>query len=147
MAALGCLHEDEVLTENLRIPSTDGEVGIPVTLYYSRELESRISSFPDRSQIPGHRILVVAYGAYGSPVQPFSALLSRSLLRTGWIIAVAGARGGCEGGPGWHQAGQQERKNKTVEDVAVVTRHLRDRYENSGVVGFGTSAGGGVIGI
>ena len=62
-------------------------------------------------------LLMLAYGAYGTVLEPDFKAEHLALLRRGWVIAYCHARGGGELGPRWHQAGARLEKPNTMADL------------------------------
>ena len=88
-------------------------------------------------------VLVLAYGAYGTVLEPDFKADHLALLRRGWVIAYCHARGGGELGPRWHQSGTKLDKSNTVADLErccdwlVATGFTRPGR----IIGKGVSAG------
>lgn len=99
-----------------------------------------------------HPVLLTAYGAYGVVYIDPSGWPDLDALngywREGFIIAVAGVRGGGERGADWHRAGKQATKPNTWKDLIASAEYLVEkgytRPEHLAVMG--GSAGGIAVG-
>jgi len=94
--------------------------------------------------------LVVAYGAYGTPLSlRFREEWVPLLLRTGWTIALVHVRGGGEFGHAWHNAGRGLLKPESIGDLHAAVEWLVDNYisKPGEIVGNGVSAGGLLFGL
>lgn len=127
----------ELVTARVTARARDG-TGIPVTLLYRKGLE------PDGT----HPLYQFGYGAYGSTYYPEFSQERLSLVRRGFVVALAHIRGGQEFGRRWYEAGRTMQKKNTFTDFIDVARWL----VKSGwaapdkVSGVGRSAGGLLIG-
>ena len=117
---------------------------IPMTLMYH---QSSVQEQHDRRD--PRPTLVLAYGAYGTNVDPDFQVSHLSLLKRGWIIALAHVRGGGELGLRWHKAGSQEHKRQSFADFRSCLEYLVTKGYTSPewICAQGTSAGGMILGV
>jgi oligopeptidase B len=115
------------------VAATDG-ARIPVTLVRRRDT-------PLDGTAP---LLLYAYGAYGSCVDPTFSVSRLSLLDRGFVHAIAHVRGGQEMGRAWYDAGRGRHKRNSFTDFIDVTRALLARgvAAPDRVIAMGGSAGG-----
>ena len=69
-------------------------------------------------------MLLHAYGAYGTCVNPIFSSSRLSLLDRGFVYAVAHVRGGAEMGNGWYDEGKLAKKPNTFLDFISVAEYL-----------------------
>ena len=100
--------------ESLTFDSRDG-FSIPLTLLY------REGARKSQGGAPGY---VTAYAAYGISMPVRYEPGYRVLMDRGFVIARIHARGGGELGTAWHNAGRQEHKYRSVDDVIDGVRFL-----------------------
>lgn len=93
-------------------------------------------------------VLLEAYGAYGISSDPYFSIAKLSLLKRGWIIALAHPRGGGEMGWHWHKQAKLLTKHRTYEDVIACAEYLiKKKYTNPHTLALrGGSAGGMMVG-
>ena len=72
-------------------------------------------------------LVVLVYGAYGTPLRAHYSRSWRLLLDRGVGLAFAHVRGGGEFGEAWHLAGSGKNKHHSAEDLIDVTRALIER--------------------
>jgi prolyl oligopeptidase len=94
--------------------------------------------------------LLYAYGGFNVPMTPgYSGIIGKLWLERGGVYVLANIRGGGEFGPGWHQAGLKENRQRVYDDFAAVARDLTARKITSprrlGVMG--GSNGGLLTGV
>ncbi len=125
----------------VHVASHDG-VAVPVVIMHNRGIALDGS----------HPALLVGYGAYGAPFLDPTVWPERSMLDAWWtrgfVIAVAGVRGGGEYGKEWHEGGKEATKPNTWKDFIAAADYLvREGYTRpERLAGMGTSAGGITIG-
>ncbi|KAI9190499.1 hypothetical protein H9P43_001933 [Blastocladiella emersonii ATCC 22665] len=116
------------------VTSRDESARIPVTLLHRRGMELNGSN----------PVSLRAYGAYGLCIDPTLRLDVLSLVKRGWIVAIAHVRGGSEMGRAWYSDGKLVNKRNSFYDVIDVAEHLctigMSRPELMTATGF--SAGG-----
>lgn len=124
-------------TERLAVTARDGAL-IPVTLLYAA------GARPDGTRA----VFLHGYGAYAAVFNPEFNREVLSLVKRGFVYAIAHIRGGGEFGRAWYDAGRVLNKKNTFTDFTDAARGLvktgwaaPDR-----VIGFGRSAGGLLIG-
>lgn len=121
-----------------RIWVKSGGVQVPVILAYSKNLK-KDGTAPT---------LLEAYGAYGICSDPYFSITKLSLLKRGWVIALAHPRGGGEMGWDWHEQAKLKTKHRTYEDVIAVADHLvaKKYAAREKLALLGGSAGGMMVG-
>ncbi|MGJ4730716.1 prolyl oligopeptidase family serine peptidase, partial [Luteimonas sp. SDU101] len=94
-------------------------------------------------------LLLLAYGAYGLPIEAGFDPPALALVERGWVHAIAHVRGGGEGGAGWWHPTLRTGKSLTFDDyLACADALIADGYTRAGrLVGFGLSAGGTLMGV
>jgi hypothetical protein len=93
------------------------------------------------------RLLVEAYGAYGTSARRSYPIHWLPWLAKGYAIGVAMPRGGRDDGDAWYDGGRTPaQKHHTFEDTAAVVETLQHRFRISSdkTVFYGRSAGGWV---
>lgn len=88
--------------------------------------------------------LAYGYGGFNVSLCPRYMPLFAALLSSGVSIAQANLRGGGEYGEKWHKAGAGKNKQNVFDDFISVIHSLRK--ENHGVVAYGRSNGGLLVG-
>ncbi|KNE57852.1 hypothetical protein AMAG_04697 [Allomyces macrogynus ATCC 38327] len=119
------------------VTSRDELARIPVTLLHKKGMS-----------LDGcNPVNLRAYGAYGICMEPMLRLDTLSLLKRGWIVAVAHVRGGSELGRQWHTDGKLLVKKNTFHDVIDVAEFLCQQgfSQPDLMTATGTSAGGMTI--
>jgi oligopeptidase B len=131
-------HErSDYVTERIQAPTADGET-VPVSLLY-RKGTRLDGSAP---------CLLYGYGAYGISIPSSFSTTRLSLVDRGFVYAIAHIRGGKDKGYRWYADGRREKKPNTFSDFAAAAEHLIHAGYTStgGIVGWGGSAGGLLIG-
>jgi protease II len=72
-------------------------------------------------------VLMIGYGSYGVSLPMHYRPEVSVLLREGWTVAYACARGGGELGPSWHAQGRGESKWNTFIDFAACAAYLHSQ--------------------
>lgn len=128
---------DGHIVETVHAPSHDG-TRVPLTLIRPRRLV-RDGSLP---------VLLIGYGAYGFPDDPFHVAEWRPWYEAGGADAICHVRGGGYYGVKWHQAGQKATKPNTWLDLIACVEYLvREGYTRpERLVALGVSAGGITVG-
>ncbi|MGF7139368.1 S9 family peptidase [Roseimarinus sediminis] len=125
------------VTERLTIESRDGKQ-IPLSLVYQKgtKLDGKAP------------LLLYAYGSYGSTIDPYFSSTRLSLLKRGFIFAIAHIRGGQAMGREWYEDGKMFNKINTFNDYIDCAGALIDRnYTSAGhLYAMGGSAGGLLMG-
>ena len=94
--------------------------------------------------------LLYAYGGFEVPSLPnYSGTIGNAWLAEGGVYVLANIRGGGEFGPGWHQAGLKEHRQRVYDDFHAVAEDLINRKITSarhlGIMG--GSNGGLLVGV
>lgn len=134
---LGGFAAGDYRAERLTLTARDG-TGVPVSLVRHRDT-------PVDGSAP---LLLYAYGAYGHSILPGFSSARLSLLKRGFICAIAHVRGGSDLGRHWYDAGKLANKQNTFDDFIDVARALvRAGYSrHDRMYAAGGSAGGLLIG-
>ena len=92
--------------------------------------------------------MLEGYGGYGISQQPFFDPLILEWVEAGHVYAVAHVRGGGEKGDRWRIGGQGAFKERGIEDFIAGAQTLESMgwAKRGGVVGFGGSMGGVLVG-
>lgn len=125
------------VTERKMAPARDG-VEVPVSIVYKKGFKK------DGTQ----PLMLYAYGAYGSTVDPSFSTLRLSLLDRGFAFAIAHVRGSDMMGYQWYLDGKLEKRTNTFNDFVDVARYLvKEKYVEAGNISIsGRSAGGELMG-
>lgn len=121
-----------------RVWVKSGKVSVPVILFHSKKVRYNGSA----------PLLLEAYGAYGITSDPYFSISKLSLVKRGWIVAIAHPRGGGEMGWQWHEEAKLKTKHRTYEDVIAIADHLVKKKFTSRkkLALMGGSAGGMMVG-
>lgn len=121
-----------------RIWVKSGNVKVPVILFHSTKVRQNGAA----------PLLLEAYGAYGITSDPYFSISKLSLVKRGWIIALAHPRGGGEMGWQWHEEAKLKTKHRTYEDVIAIADHLvaKKYAAREKMALMGGSAGGMMVG-
>jgi prolyl oligopeptidase len=126
-----------VEAREVMIPSTDG-ASVPLSIICQKNIKLDGS----------HPTVYEGYGSYGISWDPYFEATSLAWIERGGVLAVVHARGGGEFGEKWHQAGQKQLKQHTIDDMIAAAHYLIDHGYSSPVhlSVRGTSAGGISVG-
>jgi prolyl oligopeptidase len=94
--------------------------------------------------------LLYAYGGFEVPSLPnYSGTIGNAWLAEGGVYVLANIRGGGEFGPGWHQAGLKENRQRVYDDFHSVAEDLiRRKITSARHLGImGGSNGGLLVGV
>lgn len=93
-------------------------------------------------------MVIYAYGAYGSTIDPYFSTIRLSLLDRGFIYAIAHVRGGEYMGRPWYDDGKLQKKKNTFTDFISCSKFLiKHNYTSSQhLYAMGGSAGGLLMG-
>lgn len=93
-------------------------------------------------------LVIYAYGAYGSTIDPYFSTIRLSLLDRGFIYAIAHVRGGEYMGRPWYDDGKLQKKKNTFTDFISCSKFLiKHNYTSSQhLYAMGGSAGGLLMG-
>jgi oligopeptidase B len=137
-----------------------GEDGtaIPLSIVHRKDLLGvplPTSTLPDRNgdpQAPSEHVpnplLLHAYGAYGSCVNPMFSTQRLSLLDRGFVYAIAHVRGGSDLGMSWYEEGKSTKKTNSIKDfIRCMDYLIQEGYTSpSKLAIYGRSAGGLLMG-
>ncbi|RKP03460.1 hypothetical protein CXG81DRAFT_9491, partial [Caulochytrium protostelioides] len=115
---------------------------VPISIVYRRDLLGQCQAEGRPSPM-----LLHAYGAYGSLVNPMFSSTRLSLLDRGFVYAVVHTRGGGDLGNGWYEDGKLAKKPNTFHDFISAAEHLiKEGYTSPEKLAiYGRSAGGLLI--
>lgn len=93
-------------------------------------------------------LLIIAYGSYGSILDPGFNTSNLAFLEAGGVIVYAHVRGGGELGESWHEAGKKSTKPNTWRDAIDSAEYLIKLgwTDKKHLALWGTSAGGIMVG-
>lgn len=133
----GGFESENYISERLYAVVRDG-VQVPISIVYRKGLKKDGSN----------PLLLMAYGAYGSPMRAVFNTPRLSLLDRGFVYAIAHVRGGGMLGLKWHEDGKLLKKKNTFNDFIDVAEHLiAKKYTNPNkLFATGRSAGGTLMG-
>lgn len=122
-----------------RIFADNGDVKVPITLFYKKSLFKKDGSNP---------LYLMGYGAYGIAMPVNFRNMAVTLADRGFIYAVAHIRGGDDLGHDWYEAAKFLTKKRAFEDFIACSKALiNEQYtSNNNIVIMGGSAGGMLIG-
>jgi oligopeptidase B len=134
----GGYDQDQYESKRLMARARDGSL-IPISIVYKKK--SRLKNQP-------RPMVLYAYGAYGTSVEPGFRPDIVSLLDRDFVFAIAHVRGGSEFGPTWHEDGKMYKKMNSFYDYIDAAEFLiREGYTTSEqLFGIGESAGGLLMG-
>ena len=92
--------------------------------------------------------ILTGYGGFGASLKPNYSSGIRAWVEAGGVYAVAGLRGGGEGGEAWHRAGMAENKQHAIADLHAAAEWLIKTGWSApdGLGLFGGSHGGLIVG-
>lgn len=127
----------ELASERRFATAADG-VQVPISLVYHR----------DSPPTPSSPVYLYVYGSYGMSLDPYFSANRLSLLRRGFVFAIAHVRGGSTMGRAWYEDGKLMKKENTFTDIIRAVEHLAEAgYTSLGRVTLsGGSAGGMAVG-
>ena len=122
-------------SQRLTFTARDG-AQVPVSLVHRRDW------------VPGSRLHLYGYGAYGIAIPPAFSASRLSLLDRGVAYAIAHVRGGDDLGYQWYLDGKLEKRTNTFNDFVDVAKALIDGgFAATGAISAsGGSAGGELMG-
>lgn len=129
---------EDYQSERVWAPSRDGKTQIPISLVYHRETQKT-------AETP---LLLYGYGSYGHTIDASFSNVRLSLLKRGFIFAIAHIRGGEYLGREWYEDGKMLQKKNTFYDFIDAGKHLiQQNYTSSPhLYAMGGSAGGLLMG-
>ncbi len=127
----------DFITQRIFAAAKDG-TSIPISILYHRDTEVN-------SHTP---LLLYGYGSYGSSMPASFSTTRLSLVKRGFIYAIAHIRGGMELGYDWYTQGKLRHKKNTFNDFICAAEHLiESNYTSAGNITIhGGSAGGMLVG-
>jgi len=133
----GDFNKSDYESKRIWAEARDG-VKIPISLVYKKGIELN-------GENP---LLLYAYGSYGSTIDPSFSSIRLSLLKRGFIYAIAHVRGGEYLGRQWYESGKLLSKLNTFYDFVDCSKHLiNENYtSNKHLYAYGGSAGGLLVG-
>jgi len=128
----------DFISERIFTKAPDG-TRIPVSLVYHKDLK-RNGKNP---------LLLTGYGHYGISLPTCFDPSKITLLKRGFIIALAHVRGGREMGVKWHEAGRLLNKKSSYEDFIACAEYLINNEYTSrkALFSYGYSAGGLLVAV
>ncbi len=128
---------EDYVTERLLAPSHDGTM-VPISIVYKKGLV-RNGKNP---------LVLYGYGSYGSSMDAYFSSARLSLLKRGFVWAIAHIRGGEEMGRQWYEDGKMLHKRNTFLDFIACAQHLEKQgyTHRSKMFAMGGSAGGLLVG-
>ena len=126
-----------IMTTRVNV-STRDKLQVPIEILHRRDLKLN----------KRNPILIIAYGAYGSILDPGFSANNLAFLEAGGVIVYAHVRGGGELGEAWHLAGKKVTKPNSWRDAIDTAEYLIKAGWTSSkhLALWGTSAGGIVVG-
>ncbi len=124
-------------TTRADVPARDGAL-VPIEIMHRKDV----------AMTGANPTLIIAYGAYGSMLDPGFQGSMLAFLSLGGVIVYAHVRGGGEKGEDWHKAGMKQTKPNTWRDAIDVAEYLAQAKWTSPahLALWGTSAGGIMVG-
>ena len=137
LGATAAADYSNLVAEETTAKSLDGTL-VPLSIVH------RKNSRADHSGIA----MLEGYGGYGISQQPYFDPLILEWVEAGHVYAVAHVRGGGEKGDRWRIGGQGAFKERGIEDFIAGAQTLESMgwAKRGGVVGFGGSMGGVLVG-
>ena len=126
-----------ITTTRINIPTRD-KLQVPVEILHRRDLKLN----------KRNPVLIIAYGAYGTILDPGFSTTNLAFLEAGGVIVYSHVRGGGELGEAWHLAGKKVTKPNSWRDAIDTAEYLIKVgwTSNKHLALWGTSAGGIVVG-
>jgi prolyl oligopeptidase len=139
---------DDVVVEQRFAISTDG-TRIPYFVMGKRSVLAR-GNAPTVQYAYGGFLSATLPVYYEDPSRPqHGALAGKLWVSRGGVLVLSNIRGGSEFGPGWHQAGLKQNRQKVFDDFIAVSEDLiRTGVTSKGKLGaIGRSNGGLLMGV
>ena len=133
-----CGHDPaDYVTTRIMATSYDG-AKVPVSILHAKDLR-RDGTAP---------LLLYGYGSYGMAMPAAFSSNRLSLVKRGFVYAIAHIRGGADKGWNWYLDGKREKKTNSFADFAASAQALiAEKYTSARrIVGHGASAGGMLMG-
>ncbi len=115
------------------LPAKFDATGLTVEQFEARSADGTLIPYfvVHREAMPldgSNPTLLYGYGGFQSSLLPgYSATVGKLWLERGGVYVIANTRGGGEFGPRWHQAAQQENRQRAHEDFQAVAQDLITR--------------------
>ena len=134
---VGGYEQEDYISKRTYATARDGKT-IPISIVYRK----------DKKQDQSQNLLLYAYGAYGSTIDPYFSSTRLSLLDRGFIYAIAHVRGGQIYGRESYDDGRMLNKKNTFYDFIDAGKYLIDskHTDSDKLYAQGGSAGGLLIG-
>ena len=134
---VGGYEQEDYISKRTYATARDGKT-IPISIVYRK----------DKKQDQSQNLLLYAYGAYGSTIDPYFSSTRLSLLDRGFIYAIAHVRGGQIYGRQSYDDGRMLNKKNTFYDFIDAGKYLIDskHTDSDKLYAQGGSAGGLLIG-
>ena len=134
---VGGYDQKKYTTRRMYATARDGKT-IPISIVYRK----------DKKKKQPQNLLLYAYGAYGSTIDPYFSSIRLSLLDRGFIYAIAHVRGGQIYGRQSYDDGKMLNKKNTFYDFIDAGKHLIEEQftDSEKLFAQGGSAGGLLIG-
>jgi len=133
----GTFKKENYVSERIWATATDG-TKIPMSVVYHKNTKKSKDT----------PLLIYAYGAYGSIMDPYFSTIRLSLLDRGFIYVIAHVRGSEYLGRSWYESGKLLLKKNTFTDFIDCTKYLISKNYSSPnhLYAMGGSAGGLLMG-
>jgi oligopeptidase B len=133
----GTFKKENYVSERIWATATDG-TKIPMSVVHHKNTKKS-------KHTP---LLIYAYGAYGSTIDPYFSSVRLSLLDRGFIYVIAHIRGSEYLGRSWYESGKLMLKKNTFTDFIDCTKYLiaYNYSSSSHLYAMGGSAGGLLMG-
>lgn len=129
---------EDYISERIWAPSRDGKTHVPISLVYHKDTVKSAKT----------PLLLYGYGSYGHTIDASFSNVRLSLLKRGFIFAIAHIRGGEYLGREWYEDGKMLQKKNTFYDFIDAAKYLiHQNYTSSQhLYAMGGSAGGLLMG-
>ena len=132
---LGGFDRTEYATERVFATAEDG-TQVPISLVYRNDTALDGSS----------PMLLIGYGSYGYPYDPYFSSNRISVLDRGVVYGIAHIRGGGEMGRPWYEDGKLLNKRNTFTDFISCAEHLiHEGYTSSDRLAIAGGSAGGLL--
>jgi prolyl oligopeptidase len=126
---------DNLVVEEVEVPSHDG-VMVPLSIIYKKGTELNGKN----------PTLMMGYGSYGYPINPFFSPNFMLWNYHGGVLAVAHVRGGGEKGDAWHKGGFKTTKPNTWKDLIACAEYLiAENYTSADHLAINGGSAGGIL--
>ena len=144
---IGKFDPKDYASKRVWIDARDG-AKVPISLVYRRDQRTPKNESNEKEGYQPMPLVLYAYGAYGTNLDPYFSSVRLSLLDRGFVYAFAHVRGGQEMGRHWYEDGRLLQKQNTFNDFIDCAKSLiKKKYTSRGNIAIsGGSAGGMLIG-